>query len=366
MRRKVSRFLSDVADFIRLRDWGPGKIPVLCTVSFYVGLANRQVSTAFTLDFALFVVFAMLHSALGYVANDWGDRELDALHGKPNAFVSLSRAQGIMYLGALLALALLSGLPFVRRPMVLPLWIGWAFFALSYSLRPLRLKERGAWGLTVSSLAQWSLPILLTFAALNRFGGWDMLVFVVAVTISGATLEIAHQRWDRARDLSTQTGTLGSRTSVARLDRLYAVAILLDKIAIGAILVTVAAEIAPVMVGPWSLSPGLPLLGIYAILCVATLYEASLASQRGELLDPYYSSHRSAAKLLHETLPNLIVPTYLILLAAIHQPVNGLLLPTFLFWRLMLGQADWRWPLRAAQDLVAKTKTTRDDLVSEL
>lgn len=346
----MPRFLNDVADFIRLRDWGPGKIPVLCTVSFYVGLANRQVSTAFTFDFALFIIFAMLHSALGYVANDWGDRELDALHGKPNTFASLSRTEGILSLGALLVLALLSGLPFVRRPMVLPLWVGWAFFALSYSLRPLRLKERGAWGLTVSSLAQWSLPILLTFAALNRFGGWDMLVFVVAVTISGATLEIAHQRWDRARDLSTQTGTLGTRTAVARLDRLYTAAIFLDKIAIGAILVAVTAEIAPVMVGPWSLSPGLPLLGTYVILFVVAMYETSLASQQGELLDPYYSSHRSAAKLLHETLPNLVIPAYLMLLAAIYQPINGLLLLAFLFWRLVLGQADWRWPLRAARN----------------
>lgn len=350
----MSRFLNTIADFIRWRDWGPGKIPVLCMVSFYVGLANRQVSTAFIRDFVLFIVFATLHSALGYVTNDWGDRELDALHGKPNAFASLTHAQGLTALAALLILAFLSGLPFVRRPMVLPLWMGWAFFALAYSLRPLRLKERGAWGLTVSSLAQWSLPILLTFATLNGFSGWDMIVFALAITISGATLEIAHQRFDRAHDLSTQTGTLGSRMRATKLDRVFATALLLDKIALGAILITITVGLAPVAVGAWLFSPGLPLLGVYALLFVAALYETIQSRRCGELLDPYYSSQRSATKLLHETLPNLVLPTYIMTLATVYQPINGLLLLGFLFWRLVLGKADCRWPLRALRTWLSR------------
>jgi len=339
-----------VNKFVRWRDWGPGKIPVLCTILFYAGLANRQVSTPFVLDFCLFVAYAALHSALGYVVNDWGDRELDALHGKPNAFASLTRGQGIRALTVLFFLALLSGLPFARRPMVLPLWAGWMFFALAYSLRPLRLKERGAWGLGFSFVAQWSLPVLLAFAALDRFGGWDMIVFAVAVTISGATLEIAHQRWDRECDLSTQTGTLGVRISQARIDRLFAAALVLDKIALGATLVTVTMGLAPVAVGAWSLPPGLALLGMYTILFAVALYETSQASRRGELLDPYYSSRHSAAKLLHETMPNLVIPAYLMVLATVYQPINGLLLLAFLFWRLVLGQADWRWPLRVVRN----------------
>jgi hypothetical protein len=34
-------------------------------------------------------------------------------------------------------------------------------------------------------------------------------------------------------------------------------------------------------------------------------------------------------------------------LATLFQPVNGILLLAFLFWRLALGQADLLWPLRA-------------------
>lgn len=345
----MSKCLSRVANFIRWRDWGPGKIPVLCVVLFYIGLTGSQLAPLFVVDFTLFVIYATLHSALGYVVNDWGDRELDARHGKPNAFASLTRAQGVAALAVLMSLTFLSGLPFVKRPGVLPLWVGWAFFALAYSLRPLRLKERGAWGLGFSFVAQWSLPIMLAFAALNRFGGWDMGVFVVAVTISGATLEIAHQRWDRTRDRSTQTGTLGAHTSAADLDRLFAAALFLDKIALGAILVTAMVNFTPMRLGSYVLSPGLPLLVIYVVLLAAALYETVQATRRGVLLDPYYASGHSFAKLLHETLPNLVAPTYLLLLATVYQPINGVLLLAFLFWRLVLGQADWQWPLRAIQ-----------------
>ncbi len=350
----MSKWLNGIARFIRWWDWGPGKIPVLCTVSFYVGLANREVSTAFIRDFILFIAFAVLHSALGYVANDWGDRELDALHGKPNAFASLTRDQGLAALAGLLFLSVLSGLPFVLRPAVLPLWMGWVFFALAYSLRPLRLKERGAWGLTVSSLAQWCLPTLLTFAAFSRFGGWDMIVFTLAITISGATLEVSHQRYDRVRDLSTQTGTLGSRMQALKLDRLLAIALFLDKIALGAVLVVIIVRLASLTIGPWSISPGLPLLGIYLVLFAVTLYEMAQSRQSGTLLDPYYSSQRSATKFLHETLPNLGIPTYLMALATLYQPVNGFLLFAFLFWRLVLGQADWRWLPRKLQTWLAR------------
>ncbi len=119
--------------------------------------------------------------------------------------------------------------------------------------------------------------------------------------------------------------------------------------ALGAILLVITLTLAPLSLGPWSLSPGLPLLGIYALLLAISLRESVQARRRGQLQDPYYDPHRSAAKLLHETLPNLLAPAYLLALATTYHPINGLLLLAFLFWRLVLGSADWRWPLHAAR-----------------
>jgi 4-hydroxybenzoate polyprenyltransferase len=343
----MMELLRKTARFVRWRDWGPGKIPVLCTTAYYVGLANRDVSSAFILDFALFLIFAALQSALGYVINDWGDRAIDAAHGKPNAIGHLPRKHALFALGTLASTAFLSGLPFVQRPMVLPLWAGWVFVTIAYSLKPLRLKERGAWGLSVSFVAQWSLPILLAFAALSRFGGGDMILFAVAATISGATLEIAHQRWDRTRDLSTGTATMGGRISAGQLNQLYFVALMLDRFATGIIVLVVMLGVSQSPIGSLTVSPILLLVGVYIALLLVAMYETLQTSSRGTLLDPYYSKGHSASKLLHETFSNLMMPAYLMALATIIQPINGILFLFFLFWRLVLGQADWRWPLRA-------------------
>jgi 1,4-dihydroxy-2-naphthoate octaprenyltransferase len=347
MQHSFLSIMNHIGEFIRWRDWGPGKVSVFCIGLLYIGLAYHQLSTVFVFDFILFIIFITLQASLGYVLNDWGDRKVDIEQGKTNAFTKLSHVQGIMALGALCLLAFISGLPFVGRPMVLPLWIALVFLSIAYSLKPLRLKEHGAIGLVAAALAQWPLPIMLTFAVLNRFGGWDMIVFSVALTVSGATLEIAHQRFDRLRDISTQTATLGARMRTKKLNRLFSIALFLDKIALSAILVTITVGIKPVTIGNLKLSAGCPLLAIYALLFSFALYEANRSLKRGELLDPYYSSGRSASKLLHETLPNLIIPLYLMLLAAIYQPQTVILLFAFVLWRLVLGKADLLWPFRA-------------------
>ena len=334
---------------VRWQDWAPGKIPILCMVGCYLGLAYHHFSLAFLVDLLIFAfLFASSHSAYGYLINDLGDRELDRQHGKQNAFLEFGLRPGLAMLAALLVVMVLSGLHFAAHPGFLPLWVLWWFAATVYSLPPFRLKERGAAGLVFSFAAQWATPVLLTFAALEPTAGAERWLFALAVTVGGATLEIAHQRFDRARDLSTQSGTLGSRMTAAHLDQLLAVALLLDKAALGVILLTITLTLSPITLGAWRLSPGLPLIGIYAALLGAALYEMRQAASLDDRADPYYSARRGAAKLLHETLPNLIAPTYLMLLAALYQPFNGLLLlAAFLFWRLVLGEADWQWPLHA-------------------
>lgn len=343
---RLRETLAGAATFLRWRDWGPSKIPVFCTLLAYIGLTSRNLSFGFVVHFIFYLIFASLHSALGYVANNFSDQKIDKAQGKSNPFLGLTRARAIGFMLGLLGAALLSGLPFVRQSGFWWLWAVWAFFALSYSLKPVRLKERGKWGLAVSALAQWTLPVILTFTAMGRTRGWDMWVFVLGNTVSGATLEIAHQRWDRWRDQQTGTKTFGTRTDSRRLDRLYRVALVLDKTAIGAIIVTVCVAIRDLFPGISPAVPGLPLLLAYALLLTLSIREVSRARRNGIDLDPYYQPIRNANKVLHETIPNLIVPTYLMMLVVIVQPINGVLLAAFLYWRIVLGQADWRWPIR--------------------
>lgn len=341
--------MGNFSDFIRWRDWGPGKIPVFCTLLTYIVLANRDFSATSVVTFFLFILYAAIHSALGYVVNDWGDRSIDLLHGKRNAFEHLTHRQGIGALAALFTGAVLSGLPFATRTMFLPLWLMWLFFAVAYSVRPLRFKERGAWGLGISAIAQWTIPVLISFAAMERFGGFDMIVFALVSTISGATLEIGHQRHDRERDMSTGTNTFAARTGLAKLHSLYEKALLCDKLSLGVVLATVTVGVSPLMQSPALTIPTILLTALYLSLLTASLIEQSKSSARGEFEDPYYSSRRSAAKLLHETMPNLALPAYLLLMLIYFQPVYIFFLVAFLYWRIVLGRADWQWPLRAVR-----------------
>lgn len=339
--------LSRLAARLRFSDWGPGKIPVLCTVLAFIGLAGGGWGRPYVLEFVLFLVYASAHSALGYVANDLGDRRIDRAQGKANAFDGLAAAGGTLFFGALLLVALLSGLPFTGRPWFVPLWALWVISALGYSLPPLRLKERGGWGLGVSALAQWTLPVFLAFAAMGRFRGWEMFVFALAATASGSALEAAHQRHDRDRDRGTSTATLGARMGDAALDRLYAAMVLLDKAALGLVVFVIVICLPGRGAAVIDALLGWPLPAVYFVLLAASLIEAAVFRRRGGLADPYYGAGRSASTLLHQTFPNLFLPAWLLLLLALDRPACTLLLAGFLFWRLILGGADWRWPWRA-------------------
>jgi 4-hydroxybenzoate polyprenyltransferase len=342
----LKQLLQKVGAFVRWRDWGPGKIPVLLSLGFYIGLSDQLISAVFLLRVGLFFYYALLHSALGYVANDWGDRDLDRRQGKPNVFLNLSLGQGIIALTMLFLFALMSGVPFIGQPGFVILWLLWIFFALGYSLPPVRLKEKGTLGLSVSAVAQWTLPLLLTFAALGDLGGWDMWALVVAYTISGATLEVAHQRHDQLRDRETGAGTLGARASTGKMDKLYRIALFLDKLAVGLVCLVVWLNLGQWVIFSFRFPVGLPLFLLYLLFLVLALVEMA-RGEPGVVVEPYYTQGHSATKLLHETLPNLGIPAYLLFLACLQNMYMWGPLIVFLFWRLVLGQADWLWPLRA-------------------
>jgi hypothetical protein len=51
---------------------------------------------------------------------------------------------------------------------------------------------------------------------------------------------------------------------------------------------------------------------------------------------------------------NFVVPTILGIAATFRSPHYGIVLGLFLVWRVVLGRADWLWPLRALKARVVK------------
>ena len=275
--------LKKIGNMLRWRDWGPGKLSVMFSLLIYIGLCGNRLSSRFALQCFLLTVAAAVHCAFGYLVNEWGDREIDHIQGKTNVFRNTKPLSAKLMLTGLLALACISLAPFFHIKIVALLWACWVFLAWTYSLRPIRLKEHGLWGLFASTAAQWTFPVLLAFAVFDQFGRWDMIALAVTFSISGGTLEIGHQRYDRQRDQVVSTGPWASVCSRKELDAFYKGALVLDKICVGITLLILSKGLSEIF--PWSgsIGPLWPLLVLYVVILSLSMRETIQSHRRGHL-----------------------------------------------------------------------------------
>ncbi|HEX7976303.1 MAG TPA: UbiA family prenyltransferase [Anaerolineales bacterium] len=342
--------------FIRWKDWGPGKLTILWSICLYIAVAYNLPFEQFALTFVVFMIFAASQSALGYVLNNWGDRELDRKQFKSNPFNGRSRLEAVLSLTLVIVTAFVTGLPLALRPGFSILWLAWVVATVSYSIEPARLKTKGVAGLAVSFVAQWLLPVLISFAAFVVADGWDMWLLALALMVTGATLEIAHQRYDRERDRLARAETFAAGLSDAKIDRIYAIVLVLDKFAIG-LVIAIDIWALRLIQTDWAWALAAILGSAYLVLFALTLVGTFRSLSKAEIVDPYYGPRLaipSPAQLMHETLLNFGAPLVMGIAATIRSPLYAIVLGLFLIWRVVLGGADWRWPLRALRQRVLK------------
>lgn len=336
-------------DFIRWKDWGRGRIPIFCTICFYIALAYRKFSISYIEDFFIIIVFLSSLAIYGYLINDLGDRKLDRLHGKRNSFENLNRGAIALVFLVILCVMSLSAMAFVHRSWFLPLWIIQVFLSTFYSIPPIRFKERGTIGLIVPIVAQYPLPVVLIFAAFGCFGGWDMIVFIICVTVSGVALEIGHQKFDFIRDSQTETGTFAVRKGYDFTAKCYGHALQLDKIALGIMIALMVLKI------PWitlpflhfSITPILPLVIVYLLLYFQTMRKPVLRADKSRVIDPYYSGKRDIFNIIHSLLPTFAIPLYLAGLMTCYYYPNIIILLFFVLWKYLTFQkTSFWWPIK--------------------
>jgi len=333
----LSRF-GDFKRYVRWPDWALSRIPMLCVVGSYLALVHGHMSGKSLRDFLVFTfVFASANSAFGFLINDLGDRELDRRHGKRNTFLELGTTKALGLIAGVIALMVLSGLPFLDRPRFASLWALWGLTAIAYSLPPFRLKERGAAGIAVSSVAQWTLPVLIAFAALHTGTARELWMFLLATTISGGTLELAHQRHDLPNDAITQTPTLAVNLGQKKIDRIYPWALWADRIAVGVVLIVVVLQSQS-----FELNVNGPavLAGSLIFIYIAALLNLSVHLAKGHEIDPYYGPKTMSNRILHDMMPNLLIPAFLLAQLALQSPIWSTALLVFLIWRLLLPRLN--------------------------
>jgi 4-hydroxybenzoate polyprenyltransferase len=339
--------MKQIAHFVRWRDWGPRKLTIWWSLCLYLALRDDLEAAHFLQDFVIYFIFAITQATLGYVLNDWGDRKLDRRQFKRNSFAGKTPLESVMALILVLVLALIAGLPLIRRAGFGLLWLIWAVAAAAYSLEPLRLKTRGLVGWLVGVAAQWFLPVLLTFSAFQVQGGLDMWLLAGALSLIGASQDLAHQRANRRRDLLTHAETFAASLPETFVDHLYAALLLLDKLSVGFVLGIFAYGLRLVEL-PWGSWFATGLAAAYSVLLLVTFWRSWRSLFGNAIADPYFgpgSEGSAAARLLHLTLLEIFAPLALGVVQALHSPLYSLVLAPWLVWRLVLHPKIWRMSL---------------------
>lgn len=322
---------------------------------FYLALVEQHFSLAFLGRVVLFIGFSTMMTGFGYLVNDLADRDLDRQHGKPNAFTNLSARRASLVVLAVLAVGVVLGLPFLVYPGFAGLWVLWVLAASIYSLPPLRLKERGGAGLAVTISAQQTLPTAMLFAIFGELFSLGAVMFILYATARGLSSDVSHQMRDFHRDTAAQVRTFAAQKGLPAVQRLYAAALELERLALGAVLFLLVLHL-PALALPWlgQVSLGLPLLLVYLPLLGLTLGSSWRAFRLGHLAqeDPYdeqrQHQQRDPLHVIHHTLPTAVVPLYLAALLSLYYWPNLVFVVALFLLYGLYSPRRWAatWPLR--------------------
>jgi len=285
---------------------------------FYIALRNQFFSIYFIADFFVFFLFSMFSTTYGYLINDLADKNLDLRHGKQNTFEKDSRTKASLTVFLFLSLSVVFGLYFVKNTYFLFLWVSWTFLATSYSVKPIRLKERGKIGLIFVVLTQRVLPMLILFAAFGYYDWMDIAVFTTYILFRGLSSDLNHQLEDYERDRYTDTNTYAVRSGLHTAKKVFHFSLEAEKILLILCLGIMYLKLPQYKV--YGVSLLLPVLVTYLLLCGLTWWRKA-SSPEGVDVNPFILGRKDIFQFIHHTFPSVLLPVYLLLLLVYENPV---------------------------------------------
>lgn len=251
--RAIARQARAWADVTRAGDWWLYHLlPLLAPA--YAAIAAFRVPAALAYP-ALARLLVAIACVAGYahVLNDLADAEQDARAGRagPRHRWPRSRrlALGALLLAGGLAVWVGSGL----SPWLVALLAVIAALQPVYALRPVRLKERGAWGLLADALHTYALPTLFCIALFaDRVDASVWAPFPLAATAWALCVGLRgilyHQRLDEANDRRAGVRTFVTERGSAHAGRLARRAVFPAELLALALLALSLVRVAPAVV----------------------------------------------------------------------------------------------------------------------
>ncbi len=234
--------ISSFVKLFRVNEWYDSKIPMLTAATYYLLVRQhaRFSYEALTM-IGILILFYSVSMALGYIVNDYADMETDKLAGKKKLLHKFSKRTALLIVIGTVLTGCLPVLLYSPNWQTALLLAFIYLFGVSYSVPPFRFKEKGVWGLIVSSTAQRCFPLLIIFALQPTEMEWVLLLWMLLSFIDGLRYILVHQYIDLENDMisGVRTFTTGHQKMTMRL---IPVVFLSEILLTGIILFPAAAE----------------------------------------------------------------------------------------------------------------------------
>ena len=300
-------------------------------VIFYIALRQQIDPLLFITNVFIFLLFSSLCTTYGYLINDYGDIELDILHGKNNTFQDDTKAKASLVILSFLLAIIVIGLPFWKNFLFLPLWLGWFILSTAYSIQPIRLKERGKSGLFFVVMAQRVLPTLIIFTAFRYYDIVDMICFTIYIFFRGLSSDVNHQLGDYNNDLMTGTETYVVRTGQTKAQKIFRFSLEMEKILLGLCLLLMYTKLS------YLKFKDMPLL-LPIVIFYFTVYGINLIKifQKNDIdVNPFVPNRKDIFQFIHHAFPSVLLSFYLLVVLSFYEPIFLIILICFIVYRKM-------------------------------
>lgn len=252
IRGRIALFLN----LLRGSDWWFYKIPPLLAIAYTeILLQSPSPQTALVKLLALLASMFFV-AAYGHVINDIFDIEVDRRANKPNRMAALSIFQRILLSISLAVAGLVPWLLTGFSTQSALLLAGIYTLLTVYSAPPLRLKEKGLWGVVADAAAVHAVPTLFVATVFSQLANPSQSESVTFATVAtlwaflvGIRGIVLHQIWDRENDEAAGVNTLVVKVGTETARSWLSFLIFPCEILLLGLLVFVISQFAPLLGG---------------------------------------------------------------------------------------------------------------------
>jgi 4-hydroxybenzoate polyprenyltransferase len=221
----VTSAFTSLRELVKWDEWYSDKLAFVLAALYYGTLLREHPGSAELVDVVWLLGAVCMLASFGYLVNDFSDRSADRLVGKKNVLANMNGiATAFVVILPMIATVALAASRFSSSLVMLSALS--CAVAATYSLEPIRLKERGIWGWGAAAVGQRALPAMLAFHAFGVLGSPTAQWFCALSTAIGLCYIVAHQIDDLENDLLAGIRTPATLWGRQRLRGLLSHAIL--------------------------------------------------------------------------------------------------------------------------------------------